>query len=195
MKSIWIVILSLGMSVALAQGPRDTCVACHGVDGNSTTPLWPKIAGQSQQYFIKQMRDFQKGESGKRYDPSMSGMVAGLSEEDFVALADYYASQEIMLGAVPEQWVSLGEQLYRGGDRGRGVPACSGCHAPSGQGNAPAGFPRLSGQHPEYIIEQLKKFQNGQRSNDPNGMMQDIAKRMTPEQMEAVAHYVSGLYE
>lgn len=182
------------LSVDQAVDKKTVCIACHNVDGNSTTPIWPKISGQPIKYFVEQMREFQKGQEGKRFDPSMFGMVQNLTEEDFTEMAEYYAAQTTTIGEVPEQWVSLGEKIYRGGIASSGVAACSACHSPHGLGNDPAGFPRLSGQHPDYVMAQLKKFQSGERTNDPNGMMQDIAKRLTEEQIEAIAHYVSGLY-
>lgn len=182
------------LSVDQGVDKKTVCIACHNVDGNSTTPIWPKISGQPIKYFVEQMREFQKGQEGKRFDPSMFGMVQNLTEEDFTEMAEYYAAQTTTIGEVPEQWVSLGEKIYRGGIASSGVAACSACHSPHGLGNDPAGFPRLSGQHPDYVMAQLKKFQSGERTNDPNGMMQDIAKRLTEEQIEAIAHYVSGLY-
>lgn len=182
------------LSVEQGVDKKTVCIACHNIDGNSTTPIWPKISGQPVKYFVEQMREFQKGQEGKRFDPSMFGMVQNLTEEDFTEMAEYYAAQTTTIGEVPEQWVSLGEKIYRGGIASAGVAACSGCHNPNGIGNDPAGFPRLSGQHPDYVMTQLKKFKSGERTNDPNGMMQDIAKRLTEEQIEAIAHYVSGLY-
>jgi len=182
------------LSVEQGVDKKTVCITCHNIDGNSTTPIWPKISGQPVKYFVEQMREFQKGQEGKRFDPSMFGMVQNLTEEDFTEMAEYYAAQTTTIGEVPEQWVSLGEKIYRGGIASAGVAACSGCHNPNGIGNDPAGFPRLSGQHPDYVMTQLKKFKSGERTNDPNGMMQDIAKRLTEEQIEAIAHYVSGLY-
>lgn len=156
--------------------------------------MWPKIAKQPPKYFIEQMRAFQAGETGKRFNPSMYALVQSMSEEDFAELAAYYFSQEPTPGITAEKWVSLGERLYRGGNTLTGTPSCMGCHSPAAAGNVPAGFPRLSGQHPEYIIDQMNKFRSGERTNDRNGIMQDVSKRMTDEEIEAIAHYVSGLY-
>lgn len=170
------------------------CAACHAAEGNSTVPAWPKITDQSTKYFIEQMKDFRKGDKGPRFNPVMFGLSAGLSDQDIADLAAFFASQKTTPGITKAEFVSLGERIYRGGNLKTGVPACSGCHDPQGMGNSPAGFPRLSGQHPEYIIEQLKQFRSGARINSVNGIMTDISKRMTDEEIQAVSNYVSGLH-
>mgnify|MGYP003507676467 FL=1 len=171
-----------------------TCVACHGVDGNSATPMWPKIAGMDQQYLLKQLLEFQKGDQGLRNDPSMYSMVQNLTAQDLADLAAYFSTQVMTLGAAQQDKVELGQKIYRGGNLQSGVPACAACHDPSGKGNYLARFPRLGGQNAQYIIDQLTKFKSKARKNDPNGMMEDIAGRLTAEEMEAVASYVSGLH-
>lgn len=171
------------------------CVACHNRDGNSTVPAWPKISGLPEKYLIEQLKAFRKGEKGTRFEPSMYAITQPLSDQDIADLAAYYASQKTTPGAAKSEWLELGQKIYRGGNAKTGVPACGpSCHGMQGDGNAPAGFPPLSGQHPDYIIAQLKRFKDGTRSNDPNGIMKDIAKQMTDEEIQAVGNYVSGLH-
>jgi cytochrome c553 len=171
-----------------------TCAVCHGADGNSVVAAWPKIAGQSERYLIEQLTEFRKGEKGNRFNAVMYGLVQSLSDQDIADIAAFYAAQKPTSGTVPQQWASLGEKLYRGGNFLTGVPACAGCHDPKGEGNALARFPALSGQQPDYVIEQLKAFKSGVRNNDPNEIMRDITKRMTDDEIEAVGNYVSGLH-
>ncbi len=183
--------------VEAGAGIAQTCAACHQADGNSTTPIWPKLAEQNPDYLVKQLKDFKDSmadQSKGRYDPSMSPMAAPLSEEDMENVAAYYASREIQKGAVAKQYIEMGERLYRAGDAGRGIPACTACHGPTGAGLNAAEYPALSGQHPEYTIAQLKAFAKGTRHNDQNRVMRDIASRMSDEQMEAVAQYLLGLH-
>lgn len=170
------------------------CVSCHMVDGNSVVSAWPKIAGLPAKYFIEQLKAFKAGDKGGRFNPVMLSFAAALSDQDMADLAAFYTSQKATPGSTPEAFVLVGEKIYRGGNRVTGVPACSACHSPRAEGNIPAGFPSLSGQHSDYIIEQLKAFRSGTRANDVNSIMRDISKRMTDEEIEAVSHYVSGLH-
>lgn len=168
-----------------------TCVACHGTDGNSAIAMYPKIAGQHAEYIYKQLKDFK---SGTRKDPVMLPMVAALSDQDMKDLAAYFASQTMSAGATPENVVEEGQYLYRGGDKERGIPACIACHGPRGVGHSLAGFPKISFQHPEYIKAQLEKFRSGERNNDMNGMMSDIAVKLTDKDIEILSKYMSGLH-
>lgn len=176
------------------EGKSAVCAACHGKDGNSTVPNWPKIAGQLEGYLAKTLRAYQAGEKGGRPDPVMMGMTQSLTDRDIADLASYFAKQTLQPGAAQAPLVTLGERIYRGGNLASGVPACMGCHDVNGQGNSPANFPRLGGQFAEYISDQLKKFRAGTRSDDLNGIMRDIAKKMTDEEIQAVSSYVSGLH-
>lgn len=181
----------------LAQSPADKaklCASCHNKDGNSTVPAWPSIAGQSPKYFMEQLKAFKAGATGPRFDPVMEGILGPLSMEELEPLATYFSNQTVAVGATPEAFVALGEQIYRGGNPKTGVPACAACHEARGVGNPLAGFPALSGQQPDYMIQQLNNFRTGLRKNDPNAMMQDIAKRMSDEEIKAVANYVHGLH-
>lgn len=167
------------------------CAACHGADGNSVVPANPNLAGQPAEYITKQLMNFK---SGERKNAVMSGMVAALTPEDMRSLGAYFASQTPKPGvATNKALIPLGEKIYRGGDAATGVPACAGCHSPNGAG-IPAEFPRLAGQHSEYVLAQLNAFRLGERANDPNKMMRTIAARMTDEEMRAVADYISGLH-
>lgn len=164
------------------------CAACHGVDGNSANPEWPKLAGQGAPYLYQQLKAFKEG---KRQNAIMQGQVATLSEQDMRDLAAYYASQQIQVGAASPEAVTLGERLYRGGNADKGIPACMGCHGPAGGGNPAAMYPALGGQHAQYTINQLKAYAEGQRHQP---MMSDIAARLSTKEMEDVASYIQGLY-
>ncbi|MGH8672500.1 MAG: c-type cytochrome [Burkholderiales bacterium] len=167
------------------------CTACHGADGNSTITTNPSLAGQIPEYLYKQLRDFK---SGKRSNPIMAGMVQNLSEADMAALADYYAAKTPKQNvARDQQLVDIGQRVFRGGDTGSGVPACAGCHNPKGAG-LPALFPRLAGQHAEYVAAQLNAYRVGGRANDDNSVMRTIASRMTDKEIRGVAEYISGLH-
>lgn len=167
------------------------CAACHGADGNSPMGAFPSLAGQSSRYLFKQMQDQL---SGARLIPEMTGMLDGLSERDMRDIAAYFESQTPVIGQTPAEMLELGKSIYRAGIADKGVAACAACHMPSGQGNNPARFPALSGQHPEYTALQLRKFASEERHNDPNRMMRDIAVKMSDTEMEAVAHFIRGLH-
>lgn len=181
--------------INLGKQKSEVCAACHGVDGNSSVPNWPSIAGQSEKYLIKELTEYRKGEKGLRFDASMYGMTQSLTDDDIANLAAFFASQKPIIGKAKQELVALGEKIYRGGNPKTGVPACGpSCHGIEGDGLSLAGIPRLSGQQPEYTADQLKKFRAGTRSDDPNGIMRDIAKRMTDEEIQAVSSYVAGLH-
>lgn len=166
------------------------CAACHGADGNSTNPIWPSLAGQHASYIVKQLMDFKEE---RRVNASMAGMVAGLSAEDMSDLAVFYESQQPKPVVFDSALIEEGENIYRGGITETSVAACMGCHSPSGMGNGPAGWPSLKAQHPEYIVAQLKMFQDGSRANDTGGMMRNLVGRMSEAEMKAVAAYIAGI--
>lgn len=168
-----------------------TCAACHGVDGNSTTPMWPKLAGQHETYIVKQLIDFK---SGARENAQMSPMAAPLTDQDIEDLAAYYASQEVKMGKADPAAVELGQKVYRAGNIEAGVPACMACHGPTGRGNPAAGYPSLSGQHAEYTKNQLNAFRQDVRSNDKNEVMRTIVDRMTDDEISTVAEFLQGLH-
>tara|TARA_R110002167_G_scaffold71228_8_gene201126 strand:+ start:1725 stop:2366 length:642 start_codon:yes stop_codon:yes gene_type:complete len=207
MKNIGLLVcLFLGFSAsAVAQGDAEngksisvTCGACHGVDGNSAIAMNPKLAGQHANYLAKQMTEFklasQTGGKEGRNNAVMNGMAAALSEQDILDLSAYFSSQEATAGETAEDAVELGNKLYIGGDLDRGITACIACHGPKGNGTSLSGFPDISGQHSDYIASQLKAFRSGERANSLNGMMADIAKRMTDKDIEVLSSYVSGLH-
>jgi len=166
------------------------CGGCHGADGNSANPIWPSLAGQHASYLVKQINNFK---SGDRTDPTMQGMVAALNENDVADIAAYFASQQAKPVAFDASIIEQGEAIYRGGITETSVAACMGCHSPSGAGNAPAAYPSLKGQHPDYMIGQLKKFRDGTRANDTGNMMRNVAKRMSDSEIMAVAAYIAGI--
>ena len=171
------------------------CAACHGADGNSTAPANPKLAGQFPEYLEKQLRDFmaQAGKKPRRESPVMNGMVANLSPKDVPAVASYFASQALKPATASDKALAAeGQKLWRGGDAAAAVPACEGCHGPSGAG-IPSEFPRLAGQYAEYVVAQLQGFRSGARANDPNGMMRGVAAHLTDAQIRALAQFVAGL--
>ncbi len=166
------------------------CAACHGSDGNSSNAAWPSLAGQHASYTYKQLKDFK---AGRRNNASMTGMVALLNDDDMKNLAAFYESQKPKAVAFDGDMIEKGESIYRGGITETHVAACMGCHAPSGNGNGPAGWPSLKGQHPEYVVTQLQNFKQGLRANDTGKMMRNIVVRMSDREMQAVAAYIAGI--
>jgi cytochrome c553 len=183
---------ALAADPAAGETKAALCVACHGPAGNSVNPEWPKLAGQHARYTAKQIRDFMAGVT--RGNELMAPMIAGLSEQDIEDIAAYYAEQPSTGGFASEELHALGERMYRGGNSESGVPACIACHGPRGAGNELAGFPRLAGQHATYTSKQLEDWRNGRRTNDPNEMMADAARYLTPTEMKAVSEYIAGLH-
>ena len=171
-----------------------SCVACHGDNGISLNPVWPKLAGQNPKYLEAQLHEFKKGPGGKRNNAVMYGIAMTLSDSDITNLSAYYASLKSSVGLVKDDYLDLGRNIYRGGNMDIKMQACMSCHGPNGQGNYAAAIPMLSGQHSQYTYQQLKKFQASTRSNDYNKMMRNIVHRMTDEEMKAVASYIEGLY-
>jgi cytochrome c553 len=164
------------------------CAACHGADGNSGTPVNPKLAQQHPEYLVKQLQEFK---SGKRANAVMSGMVAALSEDDMKNIAYWVASKKSKPGFAKEKdTVALGERIYRGGIADRQVAACAGCHSPNGAG-IPAQYPRLSGQHADYTAAQLVQFRDGVRKNSIQ--MSGVAAKMNDREIKAVSDYIAGL--
>jgi cytochrome c553 len=168
------------------------CAACHGADGNSLVPTFPKLAGQHESYLLKQLKDIK---SGARSVPTMAGQLDAMSEQDLADIAAFYAAQAATQGMAKEALVELGESVYRAGIREKGVAACTACHSPTGAGNGPAKYPMLSGQHADYIAAQLRAFRNDERTNDGDTrIMRDVASRLSDRELDAVASYASGLH-
>lgn len=166
------------------------CQGCHGPDGNSVTPLYPKLAGQIPEYLAKQLKDFK---TKARQDPMMSPMASPLSDTDILNISAYFAGQKPQPGAASgdKGMIELGKKIYRGGNAKTGVSACMSCHGPSGHGIPPK-WPRVSGQHAAYTQKQLMAFKNGSRNND-EGVMTRIAFRMSEAEIKAVSEYMAGL--
>ena len=171
------------------------CAACHGTDGNSLVPMYPKLAGQSASYLAKQLADFKLGmtSAGKsgRVDPVMGGMAMTLSEQDMADVAAFYASQPATAGNGSDN--AHGKKLYLGGNSEMEVTACVACHGINGKGMPSAGFPALANQSVDYLKSQLEKFRNGTRNNDLNCMMQGVAANLTDEEINALSQYMSSL--
>ncbi|MGB1311895.1 MAG: c-type cytochrome [Leucothrix sp.] len=170
-----------------------SCAACHGSEGVSTNPDWPNLAGQGAGYLAKQLYDFR---TDKRINAVMNGMAKAIASDDDVEhIAAYYASLPAGLGEAKEEMVEEGSLLYKGGKTSTKIAACASCHGPTGSGVDSAKFPMLAGQHSKYIAAQLKAFRSGERANDMNQMMRDVAKRMSDTDIEKVAGYISGLQD
>lgn len=195
---MWLLLLCLLTTCGFAESnsaqdfeKTKTCAACHGVNGVSNNPEWPNLAGQHASYLIKQLQDYKANKT--RQDPTMNAFVMTLSDKDIEDIAKHYAS---LKHAKPEnisQNAIKGKELYTRGDLKKHITACIACHGPDGAGNAQAGFPLLSGQNANYTVSQLKAFKEKRRHNDINGIMHDISKRMTVEDMQAVAEYINSL--
>ncbi|MBO1537892.1 c-type cytochrome [Pseudomonas sp. OA65] len=201
-KLIVSLLLTLGISgvahaagnAAAGQAKAAVCGACHGPDGNSMAPNFPKLAGQGERYLTKQLKEIK---DGKRVVLEMTGLLTNLSDQDLEDIAAYFASQKGSVGAADPKLVARGEALFRGGDLEKGLPACTGCHSPDGKGNAAAGFPHLGGQHAQYIGKQLTDFrkEEGGRANDGDAMtMRTIARKLSDEDIAAVSSYIQGLH-
>ncbi|WP_418321259.1 c-type cytochrome [Piscinibacter sakaiensis] len=164
------------------------CAACHSVDGSRGSPANPIIQGQHPQYLTKQLIEFK---SGKRNNPIMKGFASALSEDDMKNVSAFYATKMAKPGAAKDKdLVALGQKIYRGGIPDRSIPACSGCHSPSG-GGIPAQYPRLAGQHADYSAAQLIAFRDGIRQNSPQ--MTAIAAKLNDREIKALAEYTAGL--
>jgi cytochrome c553 len=168
------------------------CAGCHGLDGNSLVGIWPSLAGQNQNYLLKQLRLVKTGE---REIASMIGLLDNLDDSDLQDIAAFYESNVNTVGTVDEDKVELGRKLYYAGNLEKGVPACSACHSPKGLGNGPAAYPLLSGQQPEYVAKALKDYRSGARINqDPSKIMTAIAYKLDDDEIDALSSFVHGLY-
>lgn len=210
MKAIWALALGIGCSVAVVNAQAQAvanpqavgnaaagrakaavCAGCHGPDGNSMVPQFPKLAGQSARYIVHQLQDFK---SGKRVNATMQPFAQKLSAQDMEDVAAYFNSQKLKPGntTADKKTLALGQRLYRGGDAKTEVPACMSCHGPAGRG-IPPHFPQVASQWAPYTEAQLTAFRDHQRTNDA-GIMQTIAGRLNEAQIKAIAQYMSGLY-
>lgn len=169
----------------------NTCMACHGADGNSPIPMYPKIAGQGKPYLVKQLMDIR---DGRREALPMAPFVSELSDHDIIDLATYYSQQTPQSGVAKKDLLELGQRIYRAGIAEKKIPACLACHGPSGKGIDLAKFPMLAGQHGDYVSAQLVLFSDDKRTNDGDTkIMRNIANRMHASEIKAVANYIQGL--
>lgn len=201
------VVLMAGAATVQAAGDAEAgkaktavCAGCHGADGNSMVPTFPKLAGQNAKYTIKQLQDMK---AGARVVPEMAAFLPGLSDQDIEDIAAYYESQTPKVGKADPELVELGEQVYRAGNTESGVTACAACHGAKGNGMPSAGYPLLSGQHADYIEKQLKAFRASGRGDeagpyrDNDGesrMMRATAARLSDSEIKALSSYINGLY-
>ncbi|MFC4528906.1 cytochrome c4 [Dyella halodurans] len=169
------------------------CGACHGMDGNSSDPQYPKLAGQHESYIVRQLTNF-KG--GARQNPIMLGMATPLSEQDMRDVGAFFATKRSLPGVADQALVEQGQKLYREGDAARGIPACMACHSIDGRGNPGAMYPQLTSQHAQYIEATLKAWHDGTTwGTDAHAqIMPGIAKKLDAKDMAALASYVEGLH-
>jgi cytochrome c553 len=165
------------------------CASCHTNDGSRGSPAYPILQGQHPEYLAKQLAEFK---SGKRPSAIMKGFASALSDDDMRNVSAFYGSKTAKPGfAKDKALVELGEKIYRGGIAEKAVPACAGCHSPTGAG-IPAQYPRIGGQHADYTALQLNNFRSGTRANGP--MMTTIAAKLSDREIKAVSDYVAGLH-
>jgi cytochrome c553 len=175
--------LAKGQAIA-----TQVCAACHAADGSRGSPANPILQGQHPEYIVKQLTEYK---AGKRQNPIMKGFASALSEDDIRNVAAFYGSKRAKPGfAKNKEMVTLGQKIYLGGIADRQVPACAGCHSPTGSG-IPSQYPRLQSQHADYTEAQLVAFRSGQRSN--NAQMTGVAAKMNDREIKAVSDYIGGL--
>lgn len=196
-RSVISFVCILACTTAMAAGNPDTgksrsliCVGCHGYDGNSTNPIYPALAGQGQDYLIKQLRDFK---SGARTDAHMTSMVAAVNMDDIADIAAYFAAQQRKPASTASQDSETGKLIYQNGIAAKDLAACSSCHGADGKGNDAIKFPSLAGQHTDYVAKMLKDFRSGERHNDTQSMMRDIAAALDDREIEALSRYIATL--
>ena len=171
-----------------------SCAVCHGLEGQSEADDFPRLAGQHEQYLLKQLHNYREG---IRTDPVMNAaLLQGISDQGLADLAAWYAAQTPVEGVArgSDDQIRLGERIYYGGIKSIGVAACIACHGPTGHGNPLANFPVISGQYAKYLIKTLKQFRARVRTNDPHEAMRYLMRRITDEEIEAVSHYLEGLH-
>jgi len=179
---------------AAGQAKSAICAACHGADGNSMVPQWPKLAGQHAAYLERQTSLIK---SGARPVPEMAGIVGGMSEQDFADLSAFFASQKNNGGLADETLSAQAEKLWRAGNAETGVPACMACHGPAGEGNPLAGYPALAGQHSVYTAKMLERFRAGENWGEkdvPSHVMNGVAAKLSDAEIAALASYIQGLH-
>lgn len=179
-------------SVEAGKARALTCNACHGADGNSSSPMWPNLAGQNAPYILAQLSAFK---DGSRKDPLMTGQAMMLAEEDMANLAVYFESLPAAAQSVAdEKLLERGAALYRGGNQKEEAAACMACHGPTGRGNPAAKYPALKGQHAVYTTKQLNDYASATRTTDgKTRIMRDIAANLDEKDIAALSSYIQGL--
>jgi cytochrome c553 len=169
------------------------CGACHGMDGNSSNALYPKLAGQNEEYIVRQLHNFK---SGKRQNPIMMGFASQLSNQDMADIGAYFMSQRSRPGVADTKLVATGKKLYQEGDASRKIPACMACHGPDGRGNPGAMYPQIAAQHSDYLQKTLMAWHNGTTwgKDDHSQIMPTIAMRLTDKDIVALSSYLEGLH-
>lgn len=186
-----VIVAAITEEVIAGEKKAAVCAACHGAGGNTTVAIYPKLAGQSAEYIVKQLIEFK---NGNRKDPVMSGMAAPLSEQDMVELAAYFSAQKPLAGN--GKGSDLGRKVYFGGKVNhvnQAITACVACHGATGKGMAKAGFPSLANQSVEYIASQLTKFKSGERANDKASMMRNIAIKLSKNDIDELSQFIATL--
>jgi cytochrome c553 len=200
------------VNIKAGQAKSETCAGCHGKKGNSLVSMYPKLAAQNEEYLIKQIYAFK---DGTRNGPMMSSMVAGLSDDNIKDIAAFYEAQKITRNALEldkegavnevlsdeeqaeqeqlEAMIALGRDIFVNGHLENEISACIACHGPKGEGNKPAAFPALHGQHADYLIKTLNDYKVGKRTNDSENIMRMIAQRMSTKEIKATANYISTM--
>ncbi len=187
------------------QTKAGACAACHGIDGNSADPQYPRLAGQHERYIYRQLKLFK---SGERATPIMMGMAGPLSEQDMRDIGAYFATQKGQAGVaddtvikegpnVDKKFYQVGEKLWRGGRPSDGVPACMACHGPTGRGNPGPAYPSLGGQHAPYTVAKLQFFRGGEsygKDANANVIMAQVAKSLSDEDIQSLGTYIEGLH-
>ncbi|NOR72189.1 MAG: c-type cytochrome [Methylomarinum sp.] len=196
-------------NIAIGKSKAESCAGCHGEEGNSMVPGFPKLAGQHAGYLVAQLHAFK---DNNRNAPMMAPLAMGLDDQSIKDISAYYASQKVSANPLPildldedededednkdnsaevDALIALGNDLYRNGNLETEVSACIACHGPHGDGNKPSAFPSIQGQHADYLIKSLTDFKNGVRSNTSDNMMHMIAKRMSKKEIQAVSYSIS----
>lgn len=179
---------------AKGEAKAAACGACHGLDGNSADPQYPKLAGQNERYIARQLKLFK---SGQRQNPVMQPFAAMLSPQDMRDVGAFFAAKSVMPGTGDEAFLEKGQALFRGGDHDAGLPACMACHGPAGRGNPGAAYPAIGGQHADYTKAKLTAFRDGLvlgTDDDANSVMATVAANLSDDDIEALASYVEGLH-
>jgi cytochrome c553 len=185
-----------------------TCAACHGLDGNPTDPQYPRLAGQSERYLAHQIALFKSGERNTGMAAVMKPFADALTAQDARDLGAYFATQTAAAGVADDtviasgpnkdkKFFEVGQQLFRSGDKARGIPACMACHGPAGAGNPGPAYPAIAGQQAAYTQRRLEEYRAGTTTQqDPHlfNVMAAVANKLTDEEIGSLASYLQGLH-